>query len=174
MAAIQDKGIFNTFPSLQNVPLDTTTLGNFSDKVLTFYKERGILFLLESNTLYLVSIKEDLVLRFFNFFFKLNLLGQHRLISLYSFQVYNFIILHHLYIPSCAHHPKFSLLLSPYIFVIAIYFEPLYPLHHPPLELISPPKCQFISIPNEKLFSKLILKAKFTLSVDGFLHSLLL
>ena len=41
--------------------------------------------------------------------FYMNLLGWHRLIKLYRFQVYGFIT-HHLYIVLCVHHPKASLL----------------------------------------------------------------
>ena len=46
-------------------------------------------------------------------FFKLNILWWHWLIKLYRFQVYNSII-HHLYIILYVHHPKSSLLPSPF------------------------------------------------------------
>ena len=59
--------------------------------------------------------------RFFNF--SMNLLGWHWLINLHRFQVCNSII-RHLYIVLCAHHPKSSLLPSPFI--------PLYPFLPPP------------------------------------------
>ena len=47
-------------------------------------------------------------------FFKMNLLGWHWLIKLYRFQMYNSTT-HHLYIVLCVHHPKSSLLPSPFI-----------------------------------------------------------
>ena len=53
----------------------------------------------------------------FNVFFKKflsDLLGWHWLIKLYRFQVHCSMI-HHLYIISCVHQPKSSLLLSPFI-----------------------------------------------------------
>ena len=47
-------------------------------------------------------------------YFLLNLLGWHWLIKVYRFQVYNSII-HHLYIVLWVHHPKSSLLPSPFM-----------------------------------------------------------
>ena len=65
-----------------------------------------------------------------NFTFKIFycLLGWHWLIILYRFQTYNSII-HHLYIVLYVHHPKSSLLPSPFI--------PLYPLLFLPTPLPS-------------------------------------
>ena len=57
------------------------------------------------------------------FFFQLNLLRWHRLIKLYRFQVYDSTT-HHLYMVLCVHHPKSSLLPSPFV--------PLYCLIPPP------------------------------------------
>lgn len=49
------------------------------------------------------------------------------------FRVYNFIF-HHLYIPLCAHHPKFSLFPSPYIWphLLSLSSFTLFSLPEPP------------------------------------------
>ena len=58
----------------------------------------------------------------------IELMGWHWLIKLYRFQVYDSVT-HHLYIVLCVHHPKPSLLPTPFIL--------LYPLLHLPTPLPS-------------------------------------
>ena len=60
----------------------------------------------------------------------MNLLALHGSIKLYSFKVYNSII-HYLYIVLRVHHPKSSLLPSPFICHL-----PSYTCPHPPLPLV--------------------------------------
>ena len=85
--------------------------GNISELETNFQFTEAWLFQ-HSSSMYIFKCKYKVFLFFVEFF--LNLLGWHWLIKLYRFQGYNPII-HHVYIVLCVHHPKSSLLPSPFV-----------------------------------------------------------